>query len=130
MVKRELPIQEFQDILNVYVSNGWFPWKHKIVKNEALDKLVVVDKDARIIFMAHHCDNPETIVPCSYSVAELFSVESSLHDYVNRKTRGYSWQRDGQPPIHDIGYSFQYMSMATMTIGQKMEYFLRMTDLT
>jgi hypothetical protein len=45
MAKRDLPIQEFQDLLNVFVSNGWFPWKHKIVKNKALDKLLVVTPD-------------------------------------------------------------------------------------
>lgn len=130
MAKRELPTQAFQDILNVYVSNGWFPWKHKIVKNDALDKLVVVTDDGKITFTAHHYENPEMTVPCCYSVADLFSLESSLHDYVNWKVRGYTWQRDGQPPIHDVGYGYQYMNMATMTIGQKMEYFLQMTDLT
>jgi hypothetical protein len=72
MAKHAAPVQAFQDLLNVYVSNGWFPWGHKIVKNASLDKLV------------HH----------SYSVAELFSVESGLHEFVNWKTNGHAWKRE------------------------------------
>lgn len=93
MAKREFPIQAFQDLLNVYVSNGWFPWKHKIVKNAALNKVLVVLPDTKITFIAHNVDMDEEIPHC-YSVAELFSVESGLHDFVSRKTRGQAWHRD------------------------------------
>lgn len=129
MAKRDLPIQEFQDLLNVYVSNGWFPWKHKIVKNKALDKLLVVTPDWKITFTCHKPESEEVIL-CNYSVADLFSVESGLHDFVSRKTRGQARQRDGQPPIYDVGYSFQYMNMATLTLVQRMEYFLKMVDVS
>jgi hypothetical protein len=130
MAKREYPIQEFQNLLNVYVSNGRFPWRHKIIKNEALDKLLVVEKDSRITFTAHGMENSEEIVTCSYSIADLFSVESWLHDFVNWKTHGNAWQKEWLPPIYDVGYSFQYMNMSTMTICQKMEYFLRSIDMS
>ncbi|MEI7477033.1 MAG: hypothetical protein WCJ81_00285 [bacterium] len=129
MAKREAPIQEFQDLLNVYVANGWFPWRHKIVKNTALDKLVVVQPDTRIVFMAH-IDDTDKVIQHSYSVAELFSVESGIHEFVSRKVHGHAWKREGQPSVHDVGYSYQYMNMAMLTICQKMEYFLRMSDVS
>ena len=129
MAKRELPIKEFQDLLNVYVWNGWFPWKHKIVKNAALDKLLVVQPDWKITFTSHLPESDQVVL-CNYSVAELFSVESGLHDFVSRKTRGHARHRDGQPPIYDVGYSFQYMNMATLTLVQRMEYFLKMVDVS
>jgi hypothetical protein len=128
MAKAELPIQAFQDLLNVYIGNGWFPWRHKIVKDVNLDKILSVQADGKIRFHAHITDSEE-IQDCIYSVAELFSVESGLHDFVSWKRNGDVRQRNGQPPVYDVGYSFQYMNMATMTIGQKMQYFLEMTDL-
>lgn len=129
MAKQDLPIQAFQDLLNLYVANWWFPWRHKIVKDENLDKFLVVENDSRITFIAHIADSEET-KKHSYSVAELFSVESGLHDFVNWKTRGHAWNREWQLPIYDTGYGFQYMNMASMTIYQKMDYFLRVSDIT
>jgi hypothetical protein len=93
MAKHAAPVQAFQDLLNVYVSNGWFPWGHKIVKNASLDKLVVVLPDTRIIFVAHK-EESDDVVHHSYSVAELFSVESGLHEFVNWKTNGHAWKRE------------------------------------
>ncbi len=129
MAKHELPINEFQDLLNVYVANGWFPWKQKIVKNAELDKVLIVQPDSKITFVSHGEPDTDEVIDCSYSVAELFSVESGLHDFVNWKTEGAMWQKDGQSPVYDVGYGFQYISMATMTIGQKMQYFLDFTKL-
>ena len=129
MVKHELPISEFQDLLNIYVANGCFPWRHKIVKNQELDKLLVVDTDSRITFIAHSDQVVDETIEYSYSVAELFSVESWIHDFVNWKTTGAMWQKDGQSPVYDVGYGFQYINMATMTIGQKIQYFLDFTKL-
>jgi len=86
MAKRDLPIQDFQNLLNTYVANGWFPWRHKIVKNKQQDKLLTVQPDGKIIFIAHNADMDDEISHL-YSVAELFSVESCLHDFVSWKTR-------------------------------------------
>lgn len=129
MAKRELPIQEFQDVLNMYVANWWFPWKHKIIKNEQLDKLVVVASDSHIVFHAHG-EQVDDVITHSYSVAELFSVESCLHDFVTWKTSGLSWHLDGQSAEYDVWYGFQYMTMATMNIWQKMDYFMKTIDIT
>lgn len=129
MAKRDLPITEFQNLLNTYVSNGRFPWKHKIVKNAQQDKVLAVQADGKIIFVAHNVDMDDEISHL-YSVAELFSIESGLHDFVSWKTRGKARQQDGQPAVYDVWYSYHYINMATLTIGQKMEYFLKMADLS
>ena len=93
MAKHEFPIKDFQNILNVYVGNGWFPWGHKIVKNDALDKVLVVKPDTRITFMAHIPES-EQVMLHSYSIADLFSVESGLHDFVSWKNRGSAWKKE------------------------------------
>jgi hypothetical protein len=85
--------------------------------------------DTRIIFIAHK-EESDDVVHHSYSVAELFSVESGLHEFVNWKTNGHAWKREWQPAVYDVGYSFQYMNMSMMTICQKMEYFLEMSDVS
>ncbi len=99
------------------------------MKNAEMDKVLVVQPTSKITFSAYWDVDPEEVIEYSYSVAELFSVESGLHDFVNWKTEGQMWQKDGQSPVYDVWYGFQYISMATMTIGQKMEYFLNLTDL-
>lgn len=129
MAKRDLPIKDFQDMLNVYVANGWFPWKHKIVKNKKQDRLLAVQPDGKILLVAHDVDNDSEISHL-YSVAELFSVESCLHDFVSWKTRGHARQKNDQPSDHDVWYSYHYINMATMSIWQKMEYFLKATDMS
>jgi hypothetical protein len=133
MAKLELPIKAFEDLLNIYVSNGRFPWKHKMYADENGEKKVAVQQDGTLSFMAYlpeaETETSKEVGEHIYSVAEVFSIESGIHYIVNWKAVGDSRQRNEQPPIYDVGYSFHYMTMAAMTIGQKMQYFIDMTEL-
>lgn len=53
MAKRPLPIKEFQDMLNMYVANGRFPRQQKIVKNDTMDKVLEVEPNGKVSFVAY-----------------------------------------------------------------------------
>ncbi len=116
-------------MLNMYVANGRFPRQQKIVKNDTMDKVLEVEPNGKVSFVAY-IEDTWMSVRSTYSVAELFAVESGLHDFVSRKTRGQAWTREWQPPIYDVWYSFHYMNMATLTVLQRIEYFLRVVDIS
>jgi hypothetical protein len=63
--------------------------------------VLAVQPDGKIMFVAHVPES-EAVKDHIYSVAELFSVESGLHDFVSWKRNGDVWQRSGQPPVYDV----------------------------